>query len=456
MSQLEAISPIDGRYYEKLKELSEYFSEKALMRYRIMVEIKYLISLSEKEEVGEVKKMTDEEISHLEDIYHKFSSEDAEKVKKIEKKTNHDVKSIEYFIKEELEGTRLGERLEFIHFALTSEDINNLSYTLMLKDFINDLYLPKFLKLISGLRKLARANKKVAMLSLTHGQPATPTTLGKEIAVFCYRLQRQYSSLSSLKFLGKFGGATGNWAAHNVAYPEVDWIEFSKSFVGSLKLEFNPLTTQIENHDSLIEAYDIIRHINNILIDFDRDMWMYISRKLFKQQNKSGEVGSSAMPHKINPIDFENSEGNCGLANAFLQFLSNELTNSRMQRDLTDSTILRNQGVAMAHSLLTIKSTVNGLSKVVVDQERIEYELEDHWEVLAEAVQNVLRKLGGEVPYEKLKELTRGKKITFKQMEKFIKGLDINEQEKKKLLNLTPQKYTGLSERLVDKFLNRQ
>ncbi len=453
MSQLDSISPIDGRYYEKLKELSNYFSESALMRYRILVEINYLIALSDEKGVKELRRFDDKEKKLIKNIYNNFSPKDAEKIKEIEKTTDHDVKSVEYFIKEKLEGTSLEKEMEFIHFALTSEDINNLAYTLMLKDFLYDIYIPDASGLILKLKELAIENKEVAMLSLTHGQPATPTTLGKEIAVFHRRLLRQFKNLKSVIFLGKFGGATGNWAAHNIAYPEVDWIEFSHNFVESLELEFNPLTKQIENHDSMVEAYDVIRHINNILIDFDRDMWMYISRRIFKQQSKSGEVGSSAMPHKINPIYFENSEGNCGLSNAYLQFLSNELTTSRMQRDLTDSTVLRNQGVAMAHSILAIRNTLKGLSKVAVDHESIEYELNQHWEVIAEAIQNVLRKLGEEMPYEKLKKLTRGQRVDPDKIKKFIEDLNIDKKEKQKLLDLTPDKYIGLSAKLVNKYI---
>lgn len=453
MSQLDSISPIDGRYYEKLKELSNYFSESALMRYRVLVEINYLIALSDEGGVKELRAFEDQEKRLIKNIYNNFSPEDARRIKEIEKTTDHDVKSIEYFIKEKLKGTNLEKELEFIHFALTSEDVNNLSYTLMLRDFLYDIYIPDISELILNIKNLAIKNKKVAMLSLTHGQPATPTTLGKEAAVFYRRFLRQLKSLKSVIFLGKLGGATGNWAAHNISYLDVDWIEFANNFVESLELEFNPLTKQIENHDSMVEAYDIVRHINNILIDFDRDMWLYISRKVFKQQSKSGEVGSSAMPHKINPIYFENSEGNCGLSNACLQFLSNELATSRMQRDLTDSTILRNQGVAMAHSVLAIRNALKGLSKLAVDHESIEYELNQHWEVIAEAIQNILRKLGAEMPYEKLKELTRGQRVDPDKIKKFIEDLNIDKKEKKKLLDLAPDKYIGLSAELVDKYI---
>ena len=437
LNKLTSISPLDGRYRKNLEELDAYFSEMALMKYRVQVEVLYLLALSKVIKVGQINK------KRLISLYEKFTLKDAEKIKTIEKTTNHDVKAVEYFIKSKVKS-------EFIHFALTSEDVNNLAYSLMLKDGVKEVVLPQVKNLNKKIRELAKKYQHISLLSLTHGQPATPTSLGKEMAVFVNRLNRQIKNLENIKLLGKLNGATGNWAAHNIAYPNINWLNFSKKFVSSLGLEPNLITTQIESHDSLAEVYDNIRRINNIIKDLDQDMWLYISRKIFKQQNKKGEIGSSAMPHKINPIFFENSEGNIGLANALLDFLSNKLPISRMQRDLTDSTVLRNQGSAVAYSVLAYQNTLKALNRVEVDQAQCKKELDEHWEVLAEAIQTVLRKIGYKAPYEKLKELTRGKEINQQSISEFIDSLEINKTEKQKLKKLTPAKYTGLASKLID------
>jgi adenylosuccinate lyase len=451
MTSLTNISPIDGRYQNQVSELGQFFSESSLARNRVRVEVSYLISLSSEKKIKELKRFDSQTTKQLNNLWQKFSAKDAQRIKQIEKTTNHDVKAVEYFIKEKTK--RLKFNQEFIHFALTSEDINNLAHTLQFKEALTNVYLPALDKLLKNLQKLAKANKNIGMLALTHGQPATPTTLGKELAVFCFRLKRQINSLKNQKFYGKLNGASGCWAAHQFAYPPINWLQFSRKFVESLGLKFNPLTTQIESHDSLAESYDNIRRINNILIDFNRDIWFYISRGVFKQKVKKGEVGSSTMPHKVNPINFENSEGNLGIANALLNFLSNKLTISRMQRDLTDSTVIRNQGVALAHSLLGIKSILKGLDKLQMNKKVIQFELDNNSEVLAEAIQTILRKAGHPKPYEKLKELTRGKKIDQQTIKEFIQNLDINEDEKTKLLKLKPESYIGLAGKLVDKFI---
>ena len=437
LNQLTSISPLDGRYRKNVEELDVYFSEIALMKYRVQVEVLYLLALAKVVKIGNINK------TKLISLYEKFSLKDAEKIKEIEKITNHDVKAIEYFIKSKVKS-------EFIHFALTSEDINNLAYSLMLQEGVKKVILPAIKNLNSQIKQLAKKYKDIPLLSLTHGQPATPTILGKELAVFVSRLNRQIKNLEKIKLLGKLNGATGTWAAHAIAYPNINWLNFSKKFVASLGLEPNLITTQIESHDSLAEVYDNIRRINNIIRDLDQDMWLYISRKIFKQQNKKGEIGSSAMPHKINPIFFENSEGNVGLANAILDFLANKLPISRMQRDLTDSTVLRNQGTALAYSLLAYKNTQKALARLEVDKESCEKELNNHWEVLAEAIQTVLRSIGYQAPYEKLKELTRGKHIDQKTIAEFIENLDIPQIEKQKLKKLTPSSYTGIAKKLIN------
>ncbi|MFH0818999.1 MAG: adenylosuccinate lyase [Patescibacteria group bacterium] len=450
LNTLTSVSPIDGRYHKNTRKLSAYFSEMALMKYRVKVEVLYLIALATETKIKEIRKLTPLEKNKLEKLYINFSLADATAIKEIEKTTNHDVKAVEYFIKEKFKKSSLQPVLEFVHFALTSEDINNLAYSLMLRDAVKNVYIPLTEQLLNKIKNLAKQNNNVSLLSLTHGQPATSTTLGKEFAVVAARIKRQLDILKKIKLMGKLNGATGNWAAHSVAYPQVNWINFSRKFVSSLGLEINLLTTQIEPHDSLCEVYDAIRRINNIVKDFDRDMWMYISRKIFKQQNKSGEIGSSAMPHKINPIFFENSEGNIGLANALLVFFSNKLPISRMQRDLTDSTVLRNQGTALAYCIIAYENTLKALERVATNKQTCQKELDEHWEVLAEAIQTVLRKLNYPKPYEKLKELTRGQKINQKVIHEFISGLDIDKKEKEKLLNLTPANYTGYSSKLAN------
>ncbi|MBT3689963.1 adenylosuccinate lyase [bacterium] len=448
MDTLNAISPLDGRYQDKIKELSKYFSESALIRYRLKIEIEYFIALSLEPKIKEVREFSDEEIVSLRTLYLKFNEKDALQVKKIEKKTNHDVKAVEYFLKNNLPDT-LKEFSEFIHFALTSEDINNLAYSLMLKDGYNE-YLKSLKKLLKNLKGLSLDYKRIPLLSLTHGQAATPTTIGKEFAVFYMRLKDQ---IQPFTLKGKLSGAVGNFNAQKQAYSNVDWFSFSQNFVESLGLEYNAITTQIEPHDSLSYVYHQISRINNIVRDLDQDLWLYISRDIFKLKKKSGEVGSSTMPHKVNPIDFENSEGNLGLANALLIYMANKLPISRMQRDLTDSTTLRNQGIALGYSLLALKSTLKGLGKLEVNRTRCREELDENWQVLAEPIQVVLRKVSFPKPYETLKELTQGKKIDQEKITKFIKKLKISKVEKDKLLKLTPSKYIGESIKLIDKYI---
>ncbi|PIZ95338.1 MAG: adenylosuccinate lyase [Candidatus Magasanikbacteria bacterium CG_4_10_14_0_2_um_filter_37_12] len=449
MNQLYSISPIDGRYYDKLSELSSYFSEMALIRYRLVIEVEYLIDLSLLPETKEIPAISSETQEALRIIYRNFSEQDARKIKEIEQTTNHDLKAVEYFLKKKLQELNLSQYTEFIHFALTSEDANNLAYSLMWYDAFSEIYRPLILDVYKQLKQLAEENKNIPMLSLTHGQSATPSTVGKEFAVFAHRLNRQIEQIKNQKFLGKFGGATGTWAAHQIAYPEVDWILFSKKFISKFGLDPNLITIQIEPHDSLAESYHNIIRINNILIDFCRDIWSYVSRGILDQKRKEGEVGSSTMPHKINPIQFENAEGNLGIANAYLDHLANKLPISRMQRDLTDSTVLRNQGVPLAHSVLAYKNILNGLSRLTVNREKLEKELNDHPEVLAEAIQTIMRKVGIEKPYEKLKKLTQGEEMTLEKIREFVSNLDLPEDENNKLRNLTPETYTGLAGKLT-------
>lgn len=453
MSELNAISPLDGRYYNKVKELSEFFSETALVKYRLKVEVEYFIALGAEAKISEVRALSASEQNELRSFYLNFNEAEALKVKKIEQTTNHDVKAAEYYLKEKLSKIKsLSGNVEFVHFALTSEDVNNLAYSLMFKDGLT-VYQNQLKKLLAELKVLAITHKKIALLSLTHGQPATPTTLGKELAVFYHRLNEQAKSLGNHKLSGKFSGAVGNWNAHQVAYPKVDWLNFSQKFVEGLGLVFNPLTTQIESHDGLaIMCHKLIR-INNVIKNLDQDMWLYISREIFKLKKIAGEIGSSTMPHKVNPIDFENSEGNLGLANAILEHLASKLPISRLQRDLSDSTVIRNQGAALAYSLLALKMAAKGLSKLEVNKTRISEELNNHWEVLAEPIQVVLRKVGYAKPYETLKNLTRGEKIGKAQIQKFIRTFKISKLEKDNLLKLTPENYTGLASKLVDKYL---
>ena len=416
------------------------------MYYRIKVEIEYLIALGDEKGIKELPAFSKTEQIKLRNIYKNFNSSAAQKVKDIEEITNHDVKAVEYY----LQG-RLKKSLHpWIHFALTSEDVNNLSYSLMWQDGLNQVYLPALKTVNKELKKLARKYKNVSMLALTHGQPATPTSLGKEFAVFAGRLQRQLQHIKSHRLLGKLSGATGTWAAHATSYPNINWISFSKRFVKSLGLEPNLITTQIESNDSLAESYHNLIRVNTILLDFCRDIWLYISRGVFGQKTKSGEVGSSTMPHKVNPIQFENAEGNLGIANAYLSHLAQTLPVSRMQRDLSGSTIIRNQGVPLAHSLLACKNIVKGIDRLTVNRKKIREELDNHWEVLAEAIQTTLRKSGDRLPYERLKNLTRGQKITQEDIQAFVQSLDLPKKEKQTLLDLTPENYTGLAARIVE------
>ena len=446
VNPLTSISPLDGRYNKAVEELTEYFSEPALMYYRIKVEIEYLIALGDEKGIKELPAFSKTEQIKLRNIYKNFNSSAAQKVKDIEEITNHDVKAVEYY----LQG-RLKKSLHpWIHFALTSEDVNNLSYSLMWQDGLNQVYLPALKTVNKELKKLARKYKNVSMLALTHGQPATPTSLGKEFAVFAGRLQRQLQHIKSHRLLGKLSGATGTWAAHATSYPNINWISFSKRFVKSLGLEPNLITTQIESNDSLAESYHNLIRVNTILLDFCRDIWLYISRGVFGQKTKIGEVGSSTMPHKVNPIQFENAEGNLGIASAYLSHLAQTLPVSRMQRDLSGSTIIRNQGVPLAHSLLACKNIVKGIDRLTVNRKKIREELDNHWEVLAEAIQTTLRKSGDRLPYERLKNLTRGQKITQEDIQAFVQSLDLPKKEKQTLLDLTPENYTGLAARIVE------
>ncbi len=416
------------------------------MQYRLKVEIEYLIALGNAKSIKDLPPFSNEEQIQLRKIYQNFKAAGAEKVKAIEATTNHDVKAIEYYIQ-----SKTKKALHpWTHFALTSEDVNNLSYSLMWRDGLKEVYLPALKNVNGGLKKLTRRHKELPMLALTHGQPATPTSLGKEMAVFVNRLERQTAQLKSHKLQGKLSGATGTWGAHAVAYPKVNWLAFTKRFVRSLGLEPNLITTQIESNDSLAEAYHILIRINTILLDLCRDMWLYISRGVFRQKTKRGEIGSSTMPHKVNPIHFENAEGNLGVANSYFAHLAQTLPVSRLQRDLSGSTVIRNQGVPLAHSLLACKNILKGLDRLAADKVTIAAELDAHWEVLAEAIQTVLRKAGKPEAYEQLKEMTRGQPITQEFIQEFISKLKISSEDRAALLNLTPADYTGLASKLVD------
>ena len=447
---LKAISPLDGRYSKSTENLSDYFSEHALIKYRTKVEIEYLISLSLEKEIQELKPFSEKDKEKLRKIYTSFNLDDSKRVKAIEVATNHDVKAVEYFIREKLEKINKKRLFPWIHFALTSEDINNLSYSLMWQEAFKKEFLPKLNEVIKKLKTISKQFANTPMLSLTHGQSATPTTFGKEIKVFIHRLNRQSSQMKKHTLLGKFSGATGTWAAHSIAYPEVNWLQFTRKFVSSLGLEPNLITTQIEPHDSIVESYHSIIRSNNILTDLCRDIWSYVSRGILKQKKIPGEVGSSTMPHKINPIQFENAEGNLGLATAIFDHLSNKLPISRMQRDLTDSTTLRNQGVAMGYSYLACENILKGLARITVDKTKMKTELDSHWEVLAEAIQTILRKTGSDNAYEQLKNMTQGTEITQSTIVKFVKLLHIPKKEKDKLITLTPQEYIGIAQKLID------
>lgn len=444
---LTAISPIDGRYRGKTDTLAEYFSEYALIRYRIRVEIEYFIALCELP-LPQLQDFDHSLFEPLRDIYRNFTEEDAQRVKDIEKVTNHDVKAVEYFIKEKIDmlGGFPAEAKEFIHFGLTSQDINNTSVPLTIKEALEKVYYPMVEELIEQLNDYAEQWKQVPMLAKTHGQPASPTRLGKEIMVFVYRLEEQLRGLKELPITAKFGGATGNYNAHHVAYPQYDWREFGNQFVSEkLGLEREQWTTQISNYDWLGAIFDGMRRINTIIIDLDRDFWMYISMEYFKQKIKAGEVGSSAMPHKVNPIDFENSEGNLGIANAILQFLAQKLPVSRLQRDLTDSTVLRNVGVPMGHALIALQSTLKGLRKLILNEQKLQQDLDETWAVVAEAIQTILRREAYPNPYEALKALTRtNERMTEDTIHNFIQGLDVSQEVKEELLAITPGNYTGM------------
>ncbi|OGH94647.1 MAG: adenylosuccinate lyase [Candidatus Magasanikbacteria bacterium RIFOXYD2_FULL_41_14] len=448
MDDLNALSPLDGRYHNKVADLSKYFSESALIKYRVKIEIEYFIALSIELKIKQLPEFSLKTKKVLRQIYENFSLEDARCVKETEKTTNHDVKAVEYFIKEKIKKLKLKLNSEFVHFALTSEDINNLAFSLMWQEGLKMAYLPKLKQVVSILNNFSKKYRSTPLLALTHGQSATPTTLGKEIAVFVNRLYRQEKQLSSHKLLGKLNGATGTYSAQIISYPQVNWPNFSKKFVNGLGLDLNSLTTQVENHDSLAESYHNLERVNNILLDFTRDVWLYVMRGVLGQIKKEGEVGSSTMPHKINPINFENAEGNLGLANAYLTHLASKLPVSRLQRDLSDSTVLRNQGIPLGHSLLALENILNGLSRLTINENKINEELENNWEILAEAVQIIMRREGVDKPYEKLKELTRGQKIIKTDLHKFINKLDISKEAKKDLLKLTPQKYIGLANKL--------
>lgn len=440
LQTLTAISPIDGRYYKQVNSLSELFSEYALMKYRLHVEVEYFILLSQKgffvlpsEIAGNMRSMVSE-----------FTLADADKIKEIEKVTNHDVKAVEYFIKDKL-GDNKDDVKEWVHFGLTSQDINNTAIPLFWKDYIQKEYLPSIDSLQAQLKAFAKQWKAIPMLAKTHGQPASPTILGKEIMVFAERIEEQLLLLNAIPFAAKFGGATGNFNAHYVAFPDYNWILFANEFVNEiLGLKRRQFTTQIEHYDSLAAHFDAMKRINNILVDLCRDMWTYISMDYFKQQTKKGEVGSSAMPHKVNPIDFENAEGNFGLANALLEHLSSKLPISRLQRDLTDSTVLRNLGVPAAHIMIAIKSLQKGLSKLLLNEAKLNEDLENNWAVVAEAIQTILRREHYPNPYEALKELTRGNNsINKESIQQFVKGLSVDNKVKTELLKITPQNYTG-------------
>ena len=445
MTSLQAISPIDGRYSEKTQELAAFFSEQALIRYRVKVEIEYFIALCELG-LPQLKDVDQKLFPELKKIYSDFSLEDAQSIKEIEKVTNHDVKAVEYFIKDRFDKLELSEFKEFIHFGLTSQDINNTAVPLSIKDAMEEVYVPALNSLVDKLSALAAEWKDIPMLARTHGQPASPTRLGKEIEVFVIRLKEQIHFLEKIPYAAKFGGATGNFNAHKVAYPDVDWKKFGSKYVEDiLGLYHSFPTTQIEHYDHLASLFDSLKRINTIILDLDKDIWSYVSMDYFKQKIKKGEVGSSAMPHKVNPIDFENSEGNLGIANALFEHLSAKLPVSRLQRDLTDSTVLRTIGVPFGHTLIGFASTLKGLNKLLLNESKLDSDLENNWAVVAEAIQTILRREAYPNPYEALKGLTRtNEAINKKSISEFIDGLDVSEEIKNELKGITPQNYTGI------------
>ncbi len=445
LNPLTAISPIDGRYHAKTKKLAEYFSEFGLIRYRVKIEVEYFIALSQTE-IPIFKNFPMNKLADLRAIYLNFTEEDANWIKNSEKITNHDVKAVEYFLKDKIKSIGLESFLEYIHFGLTSQDINNTAIPLSLKEGIQIIYLPQIHDLIAILNRYKQEWKEIPMLAKTHGQAATPTRLGKEIQVFSERIENQLKQLEQIPYSAKFGGATGNFNAHFVAFPEIDWVHFANNFVNStLGLSRSQTTTQIEHYDNLAALFDCLKRINTIILDLNRDMWTYISMDYFKQKLKDGEIGSSAMPHKVNPIDFENSEGNIGLANAILEHLSSKLPVSRLQRDLTDSTVLRNIGVPLGHTVIALESCINGLNKLVINEAKIAEDLENNWAVVAEAIQTILRREGFEKPYEALKELTRkNEKISKESVHDFIDSLQLEEKIKYELKLISPHNYLGI------------
>lgn len=445
LNSLSAISPIDGRYRNKVEELGKYFSEEALIKYRVLVEIEYFIALCEIP-LPQLQNIESSNFEDLRNIYKKFTSIDASAIKEIEKVTNHDVKAVEYFIKEKFDLLGLSDFKEFIHFGLTSQDINNTAIPLSIKDAMNDVYIPEYFIILNRLKALAQDWASIPMLARTHGQPASPTRLGKEIEVFAVRLEEQFNLLNDVPSAAKFGGATGNFNAHQVAYPNIDWKTFGSDFVQEkLGLHHSFPTTQIEHYDHMAALFDGLKRINTIVIDLDRDVWTYVSMEYFKQKIKAGEVGSSAMPHKVNPIDFENSEGNLGLANAIFEHLSAKLPVSRLQRDLTDSTVLRNIGVPFGHTLIGFKSTLKGLNKLLLNEAKFAEDLENNWAVVAEAIQTILRREAYPNPYEALKGLTRtNEKINQQSISNFINTLDVSDKIKEELKAITPSNYTGI------------
>lgn len=452
-SSLAALSPLDGRYYQKVTALGPFFSEQALLFFRTKVEVEWLKMLSTRKDIPEVRAFSAEEMSVLNSIEENFSEKSAERIKEIESETNHDVKAVEYFLKENLQETSLSDMVEWIHFGCTSEDINNTAYALMLQQGITNVLLPAVHNIQAVLSQKSAEWKAVPLLARTHGQTASPTTMGKAWLNFAARLQRQLHILSAQEYLGKWNGATGNFNAHNCAYPEADWLDISKHFVESLGLTWQPVSDQIEPHDFIAEISHTFVRMNTILVHFARDIWGYISLGYFSQQVKKGEVGSSTMPHKVNPIDFENAEGNLGLANALFEFFAAKLPITRWQRDLTDSTVLRNLGTAFGHTLLALQSLAKGIGKLQICEEAMRADLQKNPEVLAEAVQTVMRKHGIANPYEKLKALTRGKRLEMKEYQQFVESLKIPQEAKEQLRELTPATYTGLATKIVDDFL---